>query len=286
MEVGDLGPYRAVPDSGFAIDLHLTGNFHRQRHVGPGATAANGQSLVHQSGQRHLPALAHFAQAKAVRYPDVGEVHLIEIGITGQLLDRFGLHTGSFHIHQEGGQPLVFGHRRVGAGHNHAVVRVVGAGGPDFLAIDDPLVAVLLGLGAQCREVGTAGGLREQLAPDFFAAGEFGQETITQLGGTPGHDGGRDHALSDNEEARGDVVFVLLLTPDYPLDGCCATATVFLIPADAGPAAVVFALLPQLGDGEPTQALGIFSCQAVVGQPLGSLGAEGGFVGSVIKVHG
>jgi hypothetical protein len=40
---------------------------------------------------------------------------------------------------------------------------------PDLLAVDDPVVAVLFRARAQAGDVGSPGGLGEQLAPDLFA---------------------------------------------------------------------------------------------------------------------
>ncbi len=47
--------------------------------------------------------------------------------------------------------------------------RVVRARGPDLLAVDHPVVAVALGLGADAGHVGPGGRLGEELAPHFLA---------------------------------------------------------------------------------------------------------------------
>ena len=57
----------------------------------------------------------------------------------------------------------MLGHVPVGAGKQHAVVRVMRAGGPDLLPVDDPLVAPELGPGGAARQVGAAAGLAEEL---------------------------------------------------------------------------------------------------------------------------
>ena len=50
-------------------------------------------------------------------------------------------------------------HRRIGARDHDAVVAVVRARGPDLLAVDHPVVAVLLRARADARDVGTGGRL-------------------------------------------------------------------------------------------------------------------------------
>ena len=53
---------------------------------------------------------------------------------------------------------------------------------PHLLAVDDPLVAVAHGAGADVREVGAGAGLAEQLAPDLFAGADRREPTRALLG--------------------------------------------------------------------------------------------------------
>ena len=46
------------------------------------------RALVHQGGHRHPPALADVADAVGVGDPHVGEVHLVELGLAGDLAQR------------------------------------------------------------------------------------------------------------------------------------------------------------------------------------------------------
>ena len=55
------------------------------------------------------------------------------------------------HGQDEIGQAFVLGDLPVGAGYQHGEVGMVGAGVPDLLAVDDPLVAVELGPGRPAR---------------------------------------------------------------------------------------------------------------------------------------
>src|SRR5260370_9468949 len=66
----------------------------------------------------------------------------------------------------------------IGAYHQHAPVGEMRERGPDFLAVDDELVALELGAGAGGGEVRTGVRFREALAPDLFAAQNLRQEEL------------------------------------------------------------------------------------------------------------
>ena len=65
--------------------------------------------------------------------------------------------------------PLCLGAFGIAAGDDDAPVGEVRAGGPDLLAVDDPVVAVAHRARAQAGEVGAGGRLGEELAPDLLA---------------------------------------------------------------------------------------------------------------------
>ena len=62
----------------------------------------------------------------------------------------------------------------------------VGVRRPDLGAVDDVLVAVEAGLGAQCRQVAAGVGLGEALAPDDLAAGDRREVAATLVVGARG----------------------------------------------------------------------------------------------------
>src|SRR5664279_765010 len=119
---------------------------------------------------------------------------------------------------------------------------------PDLLAIDDPVIALFLSAGAQARDIGTAGGFGEQLAPDLFAGGELRQIMAFVLLVAKGHHGRPAHALADLERLRQLAVDAFFLLPDHALDRGGAAAAIFLRPVQAGPTAFGFLLLPGLAD--------------------------------------
>src|SRR3954452_6033749 len=122
------------------------------------------------------------------------------------------------------------------------------AGSPDFLAVDDPVVALLLRAGAQPGNVGTAGRLGKQLAPDLFARSEFWQIVPLVLFAAECHHGRAAHAFADLEGLRQLAIDALFLLPDHFFDRGSAAAAIFLRPVQAGPAAFGLLLLPGLAD--------------------------------------
>src|SRR3954468_11380099 len=117
------------------------------------------------------------------------------------------------------------------------------AGSPDFLAVDDPVVALLFGARAQARDVGATGGLPEQLAPHFLARGQRRQIFAFLLLAGERHHGRPAHAMADDEHAAQLAERALLLLPDHPLDRRSAAAAIFLRPMQAGPAGIGLFLL-------------------------------------------
>jgi hypothetical protein len=106
---------------------------------------------------------------------------LVEVSHAGDLGERTHLDAGGAHVDDEVGDALVLGHIGVGASQQDAVVGVLAERGPDLLAVDDPLVAVALGAGAQRREVAAGTGFAEQLAPQMVAAQHRAEETLLLL---------------------------------------------------------------------------------------------------------
>ena len=94
---------------------------------------------------------------------------------------------GRVHVDEERGDRFVVrGSRRAGAGEQHAPRRVLREAGPHLLAVDDPLVAALLGARGQGRQVAAGAGFGEALAPGLTARqqprhhlrGEFGSRVV------------------------------------------------------------------------------------------------------------
>ena len=112
----------------------------------------------------------------------VGEEHLVEHRPAGHLLQRADVDAGLVHVDGEVADALVLRHVRVGAGDQHAQVGHLAAGRPHLLAVDDPLLAVLFGLGLQAGEVGAGAGLGEELAPGALAGDDRTDVLLDLLG--------------------------------------------------------------------------------------------------------
>src|SRR4051794_24125306 len=172
------------------------------------------------------------------------------------------------------------------------------ARGPDFLAVDDPVIAIALGAGAQASDIGPAGRLGKQLAPDFLARGDLRQ--ITSLVGFAaiGHYRRPAHAFADLERAGELGIDALLLLPDHAFHRARAASAIFLWPVQANPAALRLLFLPGLSDLDDVVVLQLDTAERTLRQfrleflwrigidPRARLGAECGFLGRVIEIHG
>jgi hypothetical protein len=171
----------------------------------------------------------------------------------------------------------------------------VGAGGPDLLAVDHPVVAVAHRPRRGRRHVRPAAGLGEELAPDLLAAQGWAHEPLFGRVVGEGHDGRHAHAKTDLEIAAATGAnLCLFLAENDRLDRRAAAAAPFFWPGDLGVAALRFLGLPGLGarhvieieralfadhrrGGGPFRRIGL--------QPGAGLGPVSGFFGAVGEVH-
>ena len=127
----------------------------------------------------------------------------------------------------------------VGADEAEHLVGAVAAGGPDFLAVDDVVVAVADGAGLERGEVGAAARLGVALAPDVLAGGDLGQVLGLLLVVAVDDQGGADHADAEAAGAGvGRAVVAELLVEDHLLGDRGAEATVLGGPGGGNPAAL------------------------------------------------
>jgi hypothetical protein len=101
--------------------------------------------------------------------PHVVEEDLVEVRAAVDLVDRAQRHPGRAQVDDEHRDALVLGHVGVGACDHDAEVAVLGAGRPDLLAVQDPLVTVGHGAGGEPRDVGAGAGFGEELTPHLLA---------------------------------------------------------------------------------------------------------------------
>src|SRR3984893_17382344 len=115
-------------------------------------------------------------------------------------------------------------------------MRLVRAGGPHLLPVDDPLIAAELGSRHRTGHVGAAAWFAEQLAPDILA-GQNAQEELLllQIGAVRENGRGGEGANADLGDADRTDALELLLDHRYQADGKVAAVPVPRPMRDAPP---------------------------------------------------
>ena len=136
---------------------------------------AHHRAFVGQRRLQHAPAVVQPAQ-QVLRRATRASVMKTSLKWLSSVIWRSGRTStpGCFIGKKKKLMPLCFGHVPVGAGDQHAVVGGGRAGGPDLLAVDDVVVAVALGAGADAGEVGAGAGLGIEQAHADFALQQTG----------------------------------------------------------------------------------------------------------------
>ena len=184
-------------------------------------------------------------------------------------------------------------HVRIGAHDDDAEVGKMCAGGPDFLAIDNPVIAISLGPCAQRGEIGATGRFAEQLAPNFFTTQCRFDVAVKLFRFGIGHHGRDAHAEANFKQTAWHGEIFLFLVIDDLEDGRQLPPTETFLPGDAGEPGVGLFCLPGFAT---LHFLGGHAAKAQSGSPRGfrfgvgfeegaGLGAEGGFFGAVVEVH-
>ncbi len=164
--------------------------------------AAEGGALVHQRGDRHLPAVAFLAEHVAVRNAHVVQEDLVELGLGGDLVEGAHVDAGALHVEQEVRQPFVLRQVGVAAGDEHAPLGDVRQGGPHLLAVEHPVVAVADRARGQAGDVGAGARLAEHLAPDVLAREDAAQQRLLHVVGAVGQEDRRAHADADRVDVQ------------------------------------------------------------------------------------
>ena len=145
----------------------------------------------------------------------------------------------SIEQHRDAGLLL---HLRVGAHEREDPVAVLAERGPGLLAVDDPVVAVAYGGGAQARQVGAGVGLGEALRPPDVEVGGLRQEALLLLLAAELREHRPDHRGVEGERDRHSRALHLLV-PQVPLQVGPALAAPLLRPVRHGEARGVERLL-------------------------------------------
>ena len=151
--------------------------------------------------------------------------------------------------HEEDRDALVLRRVRIGAGREPDVVGVRREGREDLLAVDDPLVAVLHGSGAQRGQVGAGAGFGVTDREVQLAGEDLRKELRLLLLGTELHDRLADGV--DREERDRHPGAPRLVGEDELLEVGAALAAVLLGPADTEPTVAAHRAQPRGTRGPP-----------------------------------
>ena len=113
--------------------------------------------------------------AIAFRHLHIVHKGFAERAVAADQLDRLGRNALIRHVEQHEGDALILV-LLVGADQAEDPVRLVGIAGPDLLAVDDPMIALVFAIGLHRDEVRPAARLGIALAPADFAPRDFVEE--------------------------------------------------------------------------------------------------------------
>ena len=267
---------------------------HSPQRAGPVHAAGCGNHLAFVAEEifRHVPAAVDLADiARDVLAIALGHLHIVEEGfaeraVAADKLDRLGGYPGVRHVEQHEGDALILV-RLVRADEAEDPVGLVGIAGPDFLAVDDPVVAPVLAEGLHRDEVRARARLRIALAPADFAARDLIEEALLLPLGAKMQQRWPEHPDAEARERRAGADPRHLLAQDLGLGRRESRAAVFLGPGGDGVALVAAGLEPlalrvALEDGVAPAPVNVFLVahrlahfgRAIRFQPGARVGAE------------
>src|SRR3546814_19138749 len=109
------------------------------------------------------------------------EKGLEEMRGAGKERGRLRRDAGRGHVEEEKAYALVLGRGRIGSYEAEDPVRLVGVAGPDLLAVDEPMVALVLTLRLERSEVVAGIGLRIALAPAYLPPRDLWEKPLLLL---------------------------------------------------------------------------------------------------------
>ncbi len=201
--------------------------------LGQGADRGETHPLVVELAGDEAPALVPLPDEGGARHPDVVVVR----GGRGHPADGDQRGAGEPRRrggHEEDRDALVLGGVGVGPGGQPDVVGLVGAAGEDLVAVDDPLVTVEHGPGAQRGEVGARTRLGVADGEVDLAGQDAREEEALLLVGAEAHEHGTDGVEGHERERCPGPLH--LGEEDELVGGGPALPAVLLRPADPEPA--------------------------------------------------
>src|SRR6185312_6129656 len=157
---------------GASVARHLAQAIERAQRMDRRAGA---DALLAEQRRADRPAFADLAEDIADRHHDIVEEHLAELVIARESDDTARRHAGRLGIdeHQRDRIPRLW----IAAGAHEQIepIGIMRAGGPDLVAVDDELVALDHGFGAETAQIGARARLGIALRPDHFAGARLMQ---------------------------------------------------------------------------------------------------------------
>jgi len=190
-----------------------------------------------------LPALAALAHHVALGHAHVVEEDLVEAilaEVARHRAQRPDLDAGRVHRRQDVADAAVLAGAGLRAHQHEDHVRRVRRARPDFLTVDDEVVAVGGGGGLQAGQVAARAGLGVALAPDHLAAHGGTDPALLLLLGAVLEKRGDQHRRPLRRKAAGYTDAVELLVQDHGLEQVgLGTEAPVLLRDRAGPVAVL-----------------------------------------------
>ena len=184
----------------------------------------------------HVPAAVQRPDEVFLLHPHIVEEGLAEGALAADQRDRPGRDPLGGHVDQYEGDAQMFGGVRVGPDQAEDPVGLVGIGGPDLLAVDDPVVAAILRPGLKTRQIGPRARFGIALAPADFATHDFGQKMLLLGLGAEGQQGRTQHPDAEAGQGRLGVDAAHLRMQHLGLFAAQSPTAVFGRPFRRGPA--------------------------------------------------
>src|SRR5579859_6210099 len=270
-----------------AVAAEVTARVEQALHIGlvarhPGKHAA--ATFETERRLRELPALALLANDVLHRNLHIGKEDLSKLGTAGDLLQWPDFHARRVHVQDEIRDALVLGNVRIRAGEQHAVVGDRPQAGPDLLAIDDVVLAVVEtladGFRLQAGEVGPGIRLGIQLTPDVLGRQDAADVLLLLRLRAVGNQGWPDDAQAQAVDRPWHIAAGHLLGHDRLFQWSGVLTAVLARPTHADHAGLVERALPRLALRERFQWAG-----RVCFEPLADAQAKGFILSRVFKIH-
>src|SRR6267142_1522211 len=287
-EVGVDAPHpRAdgrVLDQRAAAALELLGGLHQLVERGDVARDAPERvpaALEAQRGLGDRPSLVDVADQVRLVGPRVGHEDFGEERAAGDLLERTQLDAGLAHVEEHARDAAVLGHLRVGAREQDAPVGDRPARGPDLLAVDDEVIALIFGARLEAGQVRSGVRLRVELAPDLLGGQHLLQIPLLLRLGAVHDDRRADEPDAEPVDGGRRAHPGHLVLDDRLLHRRGAPAPVLLGPQHPDVPGLVESPVPRLALVERLQVL--FGDVAL--EPAARRGAEFAVFRRVVQVH-